>query len=457
MALTTISITTLEKFPSVNLNKQVFTRQKKRRHFAPASYKLIPLSASGEILEPDEPLLTRVSFWKALQSWKHVAVYCETKQAFLSCPNKIEMPYAFGAIYPVAYRSTIGHLERFEIQNRTGTTLHSLRSSHNGLHLVHLRNGGLAFRAVMFPRMFEIAPELDFSTNDPRVKFVGVIDNSKRVVMKLQPNEHQDHRDDEEERMLDEKVSRESSSITSSNYPHNTQSALSLRDNNYTRQAAFSVLQDILQDGLLRRTCTHFHTDDKDCHYYVRDKHGVVYMVVVAEGFSRALAGECINDLRAIYKKFTKRRGSKHLRRSFDNKTYGKNLRRKNRDRIENELRFLVWNYNEHNESICRHPSLKKIFDHMEEAIDIILNSKNDGEVDLEEKIRYFNGLADRFRKYMRILRSKQVSKWEHAMERACDNIMGIGKTYTVARGSRKSVGVFFPASRKRPRSPPAA
>jgi len=432
MAITTISMTTLEKFPSINLNKQVFTRQKKRRRFAPARYKLIPLSASGEILEPDEPLLTRVSFWRALQSWKHVAVYCETKQAFLSCPNKIEMPYALGTIHPVAYRSTIGHLERFEIQNRTGTTLHSFRSSYNGLHLVRLRNGGLAFRAVMYPRMFEIAPELDFSTDDPRVKFVGVIDNSKRVVMKLQPNEHQDHRDEEEERTLDETISRESSGITSSDYPHYTQSALSLRDNNYTRQAAFSVLQDILQDGLLRRTCTHFHTDDKDCHYYVRDKHGVVYMVVVAEGFSRALAGECINDLRAIYKKFTKRRVSKHTR--------GKSPRR---NRIENELRFLVWNYNEHNESICRHPSLKKIFDHMEEAIDIILNSMNDDEVDLEDKIRYFNGIADRFRKYMRILRSKQVSKWEHTMERACDNIMGIGKTYTVARGSSKSVGVL--------------
>ena len=79
----------------------------------------------------------------------------------------------------------------------------------------------------------------------------------------------------------------------------------------------------------------------------------------------------------------------------------------------------------------------------MEEAIDLILNNMNDDEVDLEDKIRYFNGIADRFRKYMRTLQSKQVSKWEHAMERACDNIMGIGKTYTVARGSSKSVGVL--------------
>merc|ERR1711897_40948 len=177
----------------------------------------------------------------------------------------------------------------------------------------------------------------------------------------------------------------------------------SFRDNPYLRHAGSSVLGNLRANGLKRGESTHFRTDTGDCHYYTRDKRGAVFMVVASRGFSRALAGECINDLATVYRKFAddkpKRNGSE--RKLFE-------IAKKRNERIENELRFLVWNYNEHNESFRHHPLRKSICDRMEEAIDGAIDCKGSTK-DQRHRVRDLNAAAADFRKTMRRLRAVQL------------------------------------------------
>lgn len=356
-----------------------------RQFSAPTRFKLVPLASSGVILELQEGFEARGSFWSELKRWKHVAIFCEKKGTFLSCRRKTHIP-GLGDSSLVEYRTTIGRSERFVLQNFPTSESFSFRS-HNGLYLSNNKAlGGLVFRSeskqdgatIASHRTWEITPILGFSSTDQRIKFVGVIDNSKRLVMKLQPTEEEDWGCVEPE------------------------SERSLRDNDYTRHAAHSVMGDILVEGLrrgLRRgESTHFHTPNGDYHYYVRDKRGVVFMVVVSEDYSRALAGECVNDLSAIHKKFA--RGQT-----------GRGFTKQGKERIESELRFLIWNYNEHNETFRHHPLRKTICDRMEKAIDRVLDSKGSNNKS-RETVRELNIIAEEFHKTMRKLRARQVSKW---------------------------------------------
>mmetsp|Transcript_22584 Transcript_22584/g.55960 ORF Transcript_22584/g.55960 Transcript_22584/m.55960 type:complete len:207 (-) Transcript_22584:3703-4323(-) len=164
---------------------------------------------------------------------------------------------------------------------------------------------------------------------------------------------------------------------------------VSLRYRNILRHAAVSVLGDILAQSLRRGECTSFCTHVGDCHYYVRDKRGFVYMVVVSKGFSRALAGECVNDLVVLYKHFSKTTQNQ---------------------RIQNELRFLVRNYNEHNENFRHHPLRKKMCNKMEDAIDQVLDYKGN-KIGSSDRVQELNRIAEDFRKTMRQLRRKQIFK----------------------------------------------
>ncbi len=374
-----ISPTVLENFPCVLLHKhegsgQIHPGERLRQFSAPAKFRLIPLTASGEILQPKGHLWTRQPYLKDLRSWKYVAIRCDKREAFLSCKRRTHIP-GLGDSAPIEYQQKIGNSERFEIQHFANTESFSFRT-HNGLYLSNNKAvGGMVFRSQPTPeratiashRTWEVTPMLSFSCADQHIKYVGVIDNSQRVVMQLQPMEEECGQDSDHE--------------------------LSLRDHNFVRHAAVSVLGDILAQGLRRGECTCFRTKDGDTHYYVRDKRGIVYMVVVSEGFSRALAGECLNDLVLLYKKLAK-------------------IKVQRKERIENELRFLVWNYNEHNESFRYHPLRSKICHKMEVAIDRVLDYKGGSAGGLCQRVQELNVIADEFRNSMRQLRGKQISKW---------------------------------------------
>jgi len=379
----------LEKFQSVFLHKHdrtgpystprwIHPGEMVRQFSSPTKFQLIPLTASGEVAWPENGFEARGKFWEELKRWKHVAIRCETKGAFLSCRRKTHIP-GLGDSALVEYRRTIGSSERFELHHFPDTESFSFRS-HNGLYLSNNKAlGSIVFRSessrdgatIASHRAWELTPIMNFSSTDERVKFLGVIDNSRRVVMKLQPTEEEGQEQDEHE-------------------------------HEYMRHAARTVLEDIQAEGLRRGECTHFHTPNGDCHYYARDKHGVVSMVVVSKGFSRALAGECVNDLGAIYKKFAKG----HTKTGLANQGT-----QTNEKKIQNELRFLVWNYNEHNETFRHHPLRKMICDQMEDAIDRVLDYKGN-KITLGERVEALNGTAERFRNTMRRLRKKRVSKW---------------------------------------------
>mmetsp|Transcript_6470 Transcript_6470/g.13379 ORF Transcript_6470/g.13379 Transcript_6470/m.13379 type:complete len:448 (-) Transcript_6470:108-1451(-) len=367
----------LEKFPSVLLHKHeglghIYPGERLRQFSSPTKFRLIPLNADGEILEPKEDTWTRKQYLSELLSWKYVAIRCETREAFLSCKRRTHIP-GLGDSALVEYREKIGISERFEFHRFAETESFSFKT-HNGLYLSNNKAlGGIVFRSesrldgstIASHRTWEITPILNFSSADQHIKYVGVIDNSKRVVMKLQPMEEKEEDDGKDHE-------------------------LSLRDHNILRHAAVSVLGDILAQGLRRGECTSFCTHDGDCHYYVRDKRGFVYIVVVSKGFSRALAGECVNDLVVLYKHFSKTPQNQ---------------------RIQNELRFLVWNYNEHNENFRHHPLRKKICKKMEDAIDQVLDYKGN-KIGLGDRVQELNRIAEDFRKTMRQLRGKQISKW---------------------------------------------
>jgi len=391
-----------DKFPSVFLHKHDGTGQsskhsilhpgdKIRQFSAPTKFQLIPLTASGDILCMEEGFGSRSSFWKEFKRWKHVAIRCEKKEAFLSCSRK-------ASIIPAGYKSTIGVSERFELTHFPATESFSFRS-HNGLYLSHNRTlGSIVFRAeskregatIASHRAWEITPVLGFASTDPRIKFVGAIDSLKRVVMKLQPDEMK----------IDGGRNTNVANVTKHEDKNKDKSI------EYMSHATSFVTGGGLRHG----ECTHFRTPSGDFHYYVRDKRGTVFLIVVAEGFSRALAGECLNELCAIHKKLD---AGKHKHHHppivLLNKTTSEQL--KSRTLLEHELRFLVWNYNEHNEAFRHHPLRNQICNDLEDAIDTVLDYKGN-RLALQRRVKQLNHTADAFRATMRHLRARQVSKW---------------------------------------------
>jgi len=416
--------TGLEQFPSVLLHKHDGTGQfathamlspgkSVRRFSSPARFKLVSIdNDSGAIVEPKTPLHhSRASFWSELRAWKHVAIFSERKGAFLSCHRQTSNIPGLGDVALADHRLEIGETERFELllhhsddDSQPVVSFRSTSHHNDGLYLSDNKAlGGILFRAesrregatVVSHRAWEITPLLGFSSTDQRIKFVGVIDASGTVVMKLEPmpgDEGPEEDDGEDGRDEDEDEA--------------SYDGRSFRDNPYLRHAGSSVLGDLRVNGLKRGESTHVRTDSGDCHYYARDKHGAVFMVVASKGFSRALAGECLNDLASVYGNFAddkpKRNGSE--RKLFE-------IAKKREERIENELRFLVWTYNEHNESFSNHPLRKSICDRMEEAIDGVLycdlNAKNQ-----RQRVKDLNAAAAEFRKTMRRLRAVRLSKW---------------------------------------------
>ena len=387
-----------DKFPSVFLHKHDGTGQsskhsilhpgdKIRQFSAPTKFQLIPLTGSGDILRPEGEFCSRSSFWKEFKRWKHVAIRCEKKGAFLSCSRKPGIP--------VGYKSIIGVSERFELTHFSATESFSFRS-HNGIYLSHNRAlGSIVFRAeskregttIASHRTWEVTPVLGFASTDPRIKFVGAIDSSKRVVMNLQPDE----------------IKIKTDGVRNTNVTkHEDDEKYRDKSNQYMSHATSFVTGEGLRHG----ECTHFLTPSGDLHYYVRDKRGTVFLVVVSEGFSRALAGECLNELCAIHKKLV---AGKHNHHPVLLQTKTEQLKR--RKLLEHELRFLVWNYNEHNEAFRHHPLRNRICKNLEDAIDTVLDYKGN-RLTFRLRVKHLNHTADAFRATMRRLRARQVSKW---------------------------------------------
>ena len=376
--------TVLENLPVVfmhkyDMNGQISTRlinpaEMLRNFLSPTEYKLIPLASSGKVIEPDAKFVARGEFLREMRTWKYVAIRCEKKGAFISCRRKTYIP-GLGDSALVEYQKTIGPSERFEIQRYPENDSFSFRS-HNGLYASNNKTlGAIIFRqesrkdgaTIASHRTWEITPILKFGPTVPHIKFVGVINNSKKVIMKLQSDKE----------------------------------AKDLIDNDCLNDTSVFVRDDIRTKGLKRGECIHFKTDNGDWHYYLRDKGGVVFMVVGSEDYSRALAGECVNDLRVIYKKYANNKKDKQLTEN--------GLRRNGT--IQKELQFLVWNYNEHNESCIRNVLRKKICDQMEEAIDRVIENNGNAK-DLQERVKELNEIANTFRTIARKLRARQVSKW---------------------------------------------
>lgn len=376
----------LEKLPAVfmhkyDMNGKISSRglinpaEIMRHYLSPTEYKFIPLTSSGKIIEQDAKFVARGGFLKEMRKWKYVAVRCEKKGAFISCHRKTYIP-GLGDSALVEYRKTIGASERFEIQYYPETDTFSFRS-HNGLYISNNKTiGAIIFRpesrkagaTITSHRTWEITPILKCSSAEPHVKFVGVVNNSKKIIIQLQSEEEGED----------------------------------LKDTDYLDYANVFVWDDIRTNGLKRGECAHFKMQNGDWHYYLRDKNGVVFMVVVSEDYSRALAGECVNDLCVIYKKY------------YDNGKNDKRLAKqglRRNETIQKELQFLVWNYNEHNESCLHNVLRRKIRNQMEDAIDRVIENKGNAKA-LEERVKELNEIANTFRNNARKLRARQVSKW---------------------------------------------
>lgn len=380
----------LEKLPAVFMHKYDMNRQissggglinpaeMMRHYLSPTEYKFIPLTSSGKIIEQDAKFVARGDFLREMRKWKYVAVRCEKKGAFISCRSRKTYIPGLGDSALVEYRKTVGASERFEIQHYPETGAFSFRS-HNGLYISNNKTlGAIIFRSesrkagatIASRRTWEITPIIKCSSAEPHVKFVGVVNNSKKVIIQLQSEEEEGE---------------------------------DLKDNDYYLDYAnVFVWDDIRTNGLKRGECAHFKMQNGDWHYYLRDKNGVVFVVVVSEDYSRALAGECVNDLCVIYKKY-------YGNGKNDKRLTNQGLRRN--ETIQKELQFLMWNCNEHNES-CLHNVLRRnIRDQMEDAIDSVIENKGNAK-DLQERVKELNKITNTFRNNARKLRARQVSKW---------------------------------------------
>jgi len=359
-----------------------------RNFSSPSKFRFVPLTSSGEIIEPKTTFASRAEFLREMRnSWKQVAIRCEKKGAFLSCRRGTKHVPGLGESALVEYRETIGPSESFAVQHFPENDFYSFRTW-SGLYLSnHKTLGALSFRqeskkvgdSKEFRRTWEISPLLKFSSTEPHIKFVGVFNSSKKIVMKLRQSNNSN---EDDKYYLD----------------HAKDSVLG-----ETRTRTESCL-------LNRGECTHFqitHASGRgDWHYYLRDRHGNVFMVVVSKDFSKALAGECVNDLRLLHKKYH----ASDISMDTDKKLSKHGLKRN--ETIQKELEFLVWNYNEQNESSRHHAVRKAICDEMERSIDRIVNNTQKSKRSQAERVRELNDSADAFRKNARKLRARRVSKW---------------------------------------------
>jgi len=382
----------LEKFPAVFLHKydgkilsnnslfQTHPVGKVRKLMSPPKFRFVPLDAYGQILEPKTPLTTRGDFFQEMKAnWKFVAIRCEKTGTFLSCRRKMVRFPGIGESSKVDYHETIGSAERFNVEHFPENNSFAFRtwsgfylSNHKGLGVLAFRKESAKESATNAShRAWEITPLLKFSSADPHVKFVAVINNYRRTILKLS---HSDHCDDEKDKVED-------------------------NDDFYLGLAKRTVLGDVhTENGLQRGRCTYFRTESSgDWYYYLRDLHGTVFLVVVSDGFSRALAGECVNELWQIHKKY-----NSNITNARDD------------DVIQKELEFLLWNYNEQNESLRSHRARNKLCEELETAIGdiVVLHSRNASKKSREEAFRRLDDAADSFRKNARRFRAQQISMW---------------------------------------------
>eukprot|EP00536_Pseudo-nitzschia_multiseries_P007761 jgi/Psemu1/305192/fgenesh1_kg.185_\ len=185
-------------------------------------------------------------------------------------------------------------------------------------------------------------------------------------------------------------------------------------DQRYLHHAKQTVLGDVQTEGGLKRGhCTHFQVQPSgDWHYYLRDRHGIVFLVVVSSGFSRALAGECVNDLRQIHKAYNTNNTIRTSRASFGS-TNGEQLTEqglRRKETIQKELEFLLWNYNEQNESLCCHRARKTLCEELETAIESVVSSRRNSNT--VEAVRHLNDATETLRKNTRRSRNHRVSLW---------------------------------------------
>lgn len=369
----------LEMFPMVHLYKNDIdghmvasnvNPKVRYYHEPPSKFQLIPLRDPPEgdfsVIEPTRRIESRAEALEEMRGWKYVAILSCDKGTFISCRRAFYEPVTVGWTALTEYRATIGEFESFRIKYHPESGGFSF-ATHNELYLDCNRTFWTVAsrgvpkyndKTVATNRSWIIFPLLAPPSNSPRIEFVGAFKNAESYEMQLLAEGS-----DLGEGYLD-----------------------GMREN----------LTGVLEHG----QSTYVSGGNEYLHFLLCSG-DTTYVLITNSQFSRFLAGECLQDLILIHKKYSNDGIDAELQR------YGL----LKHEMIRKELEYLLCDYFEQNEENITNTILQPILLQMDRNIEGIIQNIGNAEI-LLELSHDLETQAKLFKKQARTLRNKISRAW---------------------------------------------